>query len=372
MKDIRIIVISDVHLGNRRNKTEYILDSLYTFFKELSKPETIDAIFISGDLFDTLLDFNNPDAVEIVLWMNWLMEYSAMYAIILRILEGTPRHDWKQSKWFATAGVLSRCPVDFKYVNTLSIETLPINNLKVLYIPDEWSDETKTTYEQALQLLKDNNLSQVDLIVMHGQFEFQIPKHLVKVPVHKSEWYIPLAKYFTIVGHVHIHSSLENIIVPGSFDRISHNEEEPKGGLELNITDSGKSFNFLENKLARTFKTIPINTLDIEKTYKTIEKVLTKVKPNSFIRLRVSKNHPILSNFKNLSIKYPSINWSHVLDKEETDTQSLYLDNNFTKYNSISINKENILDLVESTINEQNISNKDVLLNTLKEVIESI
>ena len=60
------------------------------------------------------------------------------YNIILRILEGTPSHDWKQSKLFIHLNDLTKAGTDVKYIDSLSIEYIDKFGINVLY-PDEIS-----------------------------------------------------------------------------------------------------------------------------------------------------------------------------------------------------------------------------------------
>ena len=344
------------------------MDSLYTFFRNLPDKKDIDLICIVGDLFDTLLEFNSNDGVNITIWMNWLLEYCALNNIILRVLEGTPSHDWKQSIWFDTIIKFNHLPVNFKYVSDLSIEYIEELDIQVLYVPDEWNADNLVTYRQVVELLRDNNLSQVDMAFMHGQFDYQIPNHLAKIPRHDSNLYIPLVKYYISIGHVHIFSYYENIIAQGSFDRISHNEEDPKGAIEMILhKDGNKSFNFIENKNARIFKTLDIKSLDMDKIYTKINKALKTIPAQSFVRLRVPRKSPILANFKELTIKYSNIHWSHVLDDDSVVSQSLFIESVFTNYESISITKDNLIPLVEQKLT--NYSNKQQLVDRLQSIL---
>jgi DNA repair exonuclease SbcCD nuclease subunit len=361
-KDLKFINISDIHLGNSRNTTDYILESLYIFFNELKKRTDIDGIFFNGDLFDGPLNFSDKECQDIVLFFGYILLWCCKNNIKVRVLKGTPSHDWNQNQWFTTIAELLQIPVDIRYIDTLSIEYFSDWDIHVLYIPDEWCPTTEMTYNQVRAIMADNNLAQVDAIMMHGQFDFQIPLHLNKIPRHISELYQSLVKYYISVGHIHTFSFLDNIIAQGSFDRIAHNEEEAKGAVEWNLyTDGTKSFKFLENTHARIFKTIEIKTTDIEKTYRKIEKELKHIPVQSFVRLRLAKNHPLLAQFKELSVRYPLIHWSKISDDEkEVKSNTLFIENTFTRYQSLSITKDNITDLVEKRLTEKGLDTANI------------
>ena len=52
----KYLVISDVHIGAVRCGTQNILRNLDLFFDYFTKYKDLNAIFIAGDFFDSLLD----------------------------------------------------------------------------------------------------------------------------------------------------------------------------------------------------------------------------------------------------------------------------------------------------------------------------
>ena len=372
-KNLKIITISDVHLGNERNTTDFILNNLYTFFREQFKRKDLDGIFIGGDLFDRQLSYNSVEGQDIAIFIAWFIEQCALRDILVRILKGTPSHDCDQNSWIETIASMQKLPIRLKYVKDLCLEYIPEWDFNILYIPDEWTNDTDLTYKQVLKLLKENNLHQVDFILMHGQFDFQIPPELMKIPRHLSENYKPLARYFVSVGHIHTPKFLDNIIGQGSFDRMAHNEEEPKGAVEFNMkVDGSKSFTFIENKTARIFKTIHIKHKDVDKTYKYLEKQFLQIPNGSFIRLRLSKDHPIVSSFDQLKLKYPLYKWSKIIEgQEESPTQSTFIETQLIPYEATAITPENITGLVSTRLHSLGYLESDIisLTNILSKVI---
>ncbi len=375
-KDLRVVVISDVHLGNERNTTEFILSNLYVFFREQFKRNDLDGIFIGGDLFDTQLSYNSPDGQDIAIFISWFLEQCALKNILVRVLKGTPSHDWDQNSWLETIAKVQKLPIRLRYVKDLSLEYISEWDFNILYMPDEWTNDTDITHKQVLQLLKENNLSQVDFILMHGQFDFQIPPELVKIPRHISENYKPLAKYFVSVGHIHTPQFFDNIIGQGSFDRMAHGEEEAKGGVEFCMNkDGSKSYAFIENKGSRIFKTIDIKHKDVEKTYKYLEKQFLHIPNGSFIRLRLSKDHPVVSSFDQLKLKYPLYRWSKIIEgQQESSPNSTFIETQLIPYKATSITRENITGLVKDRLSNLGYMTADVaaLINVFNDVISSI
>lgn len=174
-KDINYIVLSDIHFGHKKNTTEEIIHNLNVFFGlDINdfKFKNHDIIFLAGDVFDSALDYFDPDVARITHWFNSLMSACEKYNIKLRILEGTRSHDWKQSKNLIPIAKLHK-GLDFKYIEVLSIEIMEDLKLSILYVPDEWSTDSEDTYNQIEDLLKKENLKEVDIAVMHGLFDYQ-------------------------------------------------------------------------------------------------------------------------------------------------------------------------------------------------------
>jgi DNA repair exonuclease SbcCD nuclease subunit len=96
---VNILNLSDIHLGHDKNKTEDIILNLRRFFKTYnSKLKTLDLLTISGDIFDKLLTTNSADYHLAYEWLTELVLLCKRYGIKLRILEGTPSHDWQQAQ----------------------------------------------------------------------------------------------------------------------------------------------------------------------------------------------------------------------------------------------------------------------------------
>ena len=175
-KDIKYLVLSDIHFGKQKNPTRDIISNLNKYFddyRSTSQFVDLDILFIAGDLFDTLLDFASDDIHEVAIWLNRITRFCARFNIKFRILEGTPSHDWRQSKIAETIANLLDIHVDFKYISTLSIEIMEDLDISILYVPDEWTANTDLTFSQVKELLADNNLSQVDICILHGMWFYQ-------------------------------------------------------------------------------------------------------------------------------------------------------------------------------------------------------
>jgi DNA repair exonuclease SbcCD nuclease subunit len=370
-----------VHLGKRdKNTTREIIANLDKYFDNYTvgcQFRTLDLLFIAGDLFDSLLDLSGEDIYEIALWLDRLMSFCSRNKIKLRILEGTPSHDWAQSKIsesiYAIKANDENFKLDFKYVSTLSIEHLRDLGLYILYVPDEWSHSAEDTQKQVEVLLKEKRLSQVDIAVMHGMFPHQLPGVIQSNQKHNPDYYLSIVKHYITIGHIHTFSVLDRIIAQGSFDRLSHGEEDPKGAVVVYLSKEGNdSFTFVENKNAKSFVTVELRRKDLDESIKKLEKVLSKLRDDSNIRIKAAKDHPVFVAFDELKNKYPNF---HFVKKALDEEEDYVLVNNLVKietaYTPITLTSDNIVEMTLQEIKNQN-TYEEAQINTLKQMLTDL
>jgi len=372
MIDIDYLVISDIHLGHKKTKTDEILNHLNIFFNNFNNKSQftdLDIIFIAGDLFDRLLDFNTKDIHEATIWLSRLMDFCGRHDIKLRILEGTPSHDWKQSKILNTLKDVNDRDVDACYIDTLYIEHMSDLNINILYVPDEWTANNDLTFEQVKQLLKEKGLIEVDIAIMHGCFNYQVKGIAAKIDCHDENKYLNIVKYFINIGHFHSYSHFERIIAQGSFDRLSHGEEEPKGGVLVHI-GSEPSFTFIENKEAKIYKTIKVRYKELDRSLPSLYKQLNTLPNDSYVRIRSDKNNPIYTALDEVKLKYPMLNFSKVTEESIKEKRQLTIDYlNDEVYTPISITSDNIINLlIEEITNNSDIT--DSQINKLEYILK--
>lgn len=355
-KPIKMAIFSDIHLGNSRNKAKKIIEALDAAFPDNEETGELDFVFLAGDVFDRELTFPNEDVVDIQLWADRLLRICAKRNIILRVLEGTPSHDWKQSVCFENILKLTHYPVNFKYVSQLSIEHVDKFGINILYIPDEWGITAQDTLNQVHKLLEVNNLTQVDYGIFHGQFDYQATwenKDATKDTIsHDSEKYLSIVKHYIFIGHIHTHSSNDRIVAQGSFDRLGHGQEEPKGHVRAVIDNDDRKFFFVENKQARVYKTIDCKNMELQETLEYIKKKVDKLPEMSCVRIMAEPLHCIFTNMNLLIQMYPTVIWSKVV-KVKKEKKQLLLEK--PKHEAaITISKENVSMLIKNRMIKSN------------------
>lgn len=319
---MKYLVTSDIHLGHKKTPTKHIANS---FRKNILRDENknLDIIFISGDLFDRLLDLNEEDVQIILKLLSDLLNFCSDNDIQLRVLEGTPSHDWNQSQMLISLNSMRSKEVDLLYVKVLDIEYNTKHNKYILYIPDEWVHSHDELEKQISKKLADLHITNVDIAILHGQFEYQLRGH--KPPFYfKENYFLNLVKGFIHVGHYHSFTTYDRILANGSLERLAHGEEEPKGYI---IVDNDK-YEFIINDYSYIYKTIKVNA---QMTLDKLTRMICKYPKNSYIRLVINPKSDLYNNSDKLQLKF--LDYMVKIIKDE----------DFEKNNASYINSEVVL-----------------------------
>lgn len=352
MKPFKLASISDIHLGHPTNSTAKIIGRLNQILSNEDFLKKIDLLVLVGDVFDRLLDMSNPDVILIDEWIARLLRICYRHKVMVRVLEGTPSHDRKQSARFESINEINTkagCgPALLKYVSELSIECIDEFDIDVLYVPDEWGPTADDTFDQVLELMNKAKLDCVDFAFMHGMFEHQLD--IPGLPCHSSEKYLSIVKHLIFIGHIHKYSSFERIYAQGSTDRLAHGEEEPKGFLFADILESGDyKVSFVENREATIYKTIPIDQSDMVEALLYIEEVVKDFPAGSKVRIETTKGNPICSNMALLKEKWPLFTWTLKNDEKVVRKQTLLIDHKRT-YVPVQLNRQSLPGVMKAAL----------------------
>jgi hypothetical protein len=370
-----LLCISDIHLGNKRNSALSIIESLDFYINDkLIQDHAIKLLVIAGDLFDGILDLPDSDVGYILSWMKRLLLVAQRNKVILRVLEGTPSHDREQSKLFEKLVDIDSMTLNFKYVNTLSVEYIEDLNSNILYVPDEWGIDNQNTFEEVKIILKNKGLDKVNLAFMHGQFKHQLPSNIGSIPFHDSDNYLPIVYNGIFIGHVHTFSVFDKIIAQGSFDRLTHGQEEPKGFIIAGVSTEVEGliyYHFIENKKAKKYITIECSDLSIEDCLKKIDLAVDNIPDDSHVRIKANADHPIFTNMNELIKRYLTIHFKRqpIAKEQETLAKNLKIQEH---YKPFEITPTNIITLVEKSPFIETIGDKKLqsfIMSKLREFV---
>lgn len=348
--------ISDVHLHHPHTTTVEIVDKLGRIaFPDNAKTASLDAIFIGGDLFDRIMSLNDPDVPVVERWMERMLRLCKKHNILLRVLEGTPSHDRKQSQQFVTVNDICNIGCDLRYIDRVEVELIEQFGVSVLYIPDEWKNDTDEAWKDANTALSLAGLEKVDYAIMHGSFHYQLPAAAVKAPKHVEERYLSIVKRVITIGHIHDASNFERIYANGSFDRIGHGYEPAKGFWIIDSQDDVDTATFIENTEAKIFKTIDCRGLVLEEALNKISYVIELKYPvDSHFQILALPDDPILFGANVISQKYPIYNWKITRKELKARTQQELIEAK-QAFIPMTINKDTIVDIVARRMEQKNI-----------------
>jgi len=352
-------VISDVHLGHINTPTDHIVANLYRYFLT-EENKTLDAIFIAGDLFDRLLDFNSTSVHSCVQFIHRLLNYCKEHQIKLRVLEGTATHDWHQSEIILKINESAGYHVDLKYFSALDIEIIEDFGLSVLYIPDDYITSQEMLDKLLSSRLQQLNLEKVDLAILHGQFKYQIEGRPIHAFSYDEYYMLDKVKRFINIGHFHVYSRYDRIIAQGSFDRLAHGEEGSKGYViqKLYKEQYKDESIFIENKDAYLYITLHVRK---NTTFEQLDKRIASIPEQSYLRFVIARSSPLYGEYHTLKTRYSSYNVRFKVENDDEVKQTM------------SLNEDIIIE--EIGINQHNFKEKlieRILLMTNKEDVEFV
>ena len=181
------VAFGDVHNLHPVVPTLQIIRCLMWALPDTPKTAKLDFVFINGDFFERLQSFNHPDVHLVIKWVRYFLKMAKKYGIKVRVLEGTPSHDWKQNLIFktmndddpVTGGV--GIGADLKYVDQIHIEYVEEHDMHILYVPDLKVDASDM-WRQILDKMRVMDIDQVDYTLVHGAFHHQVPKVMHSSP----------------------------------------------------------------------------------------------------------------------------------------------------------------------------------------------
>lgn len=267
--------MSDLHLGHPHTLAQFIINNLGTVICDTPEFAKLDLLILAGDVFDRLLNLPQSDVRAIKLWIRFVLWLCMKHGVALRVLEGTPRHDRKQSQIFEEIRQFCGFELDFRYVQGMEIEWHAGLEKHILYIPDEYRHDCRETEEELREMMALMRLEKVDIAVMHGLFDFQLAEIArTRNPgiFFNTEYFLSIVQHYVFIGHDHKFCQNDRIVIHGSYDRTGHGYETPKGCVRATIAGPDERYlTFVENKGAKVYRTINVEGWEEDQVTKLIE-----------------------------------------------------------------------------------------------------
>lgn len=345
---IKSLSTGDIHFFHPQVSTQTIakhLDKYYTNSEVFSK---IDIFHINGDLFDKSGSLDSSDTAEVIAWFGRVCSLCEKHNVKLRILHGTKSHDKHQTRILNSLYAIMKSKIDFKYIDTISIEYIEDFNRYVLYVPDDMG-AAKQTYVTICELMNKLDIDKIDYACFHGFFNHQIPEMATSEVAHSWGDYENIIKEYIFISHVHTHSVYEKIIAPGSPERLRHGEEENKGAIIAEHNGNKSSYRFIINAQSTKFITIKIKDDEIEELIKYIDQKVLKCVPNDHIKIKIPKNSQKNLIVKTLAERYPLFNWDFDWIKDKP-TQRQQISKIRSKIKDVPINETTLPSMIKQSL----------------------
>lgn len=361
--DIALSTMSDAHAWHPRVPSVRIFQTINRFYPDNDITGELDYIIIAGDLFDRLRTLGDNEVYEAFDFFTYWLAMLKRRGVRLRILEGTPSHDRKQSNLVTRVNnALGEKGCDLRYVETLEVDYEEDFDFHILYVPDEWRSTCDETWDEVQKVLYEKGLEKVDIAVMHGMFEHQVPPG-VHIDTHKLSRYESIVNWFITIGHVHTSSIKGKAYAQGSPDRLSHNEEEDKGVFKFLVHNRGRDNNFtakfIANDNATPFITLDLVSLQMEEAMQIIKSTIEDMDYGN-VRLLIDQKKfadGILDSAADLA-RNKTINWSKKVESKKIKESR---EQKFAKLGELpKINENTITGLCDSFAREVGYAPADI------------
>ncbi len=363
---MKIVVLSDLHYGHRKVSGRHLYFNLLKYaYPEIEK---CDILFLSGDTFHQLLDFNNPAATYIIQFFNDLFYMSEKYNFKIRILRGTYSHDRDQVKYIERSSYkyMDKRSVDLKTYSEISIDEETVGNetIRILYLPDDLPYKNQEECMDAIyKLMQTRKWDKVDLIIAHGYCQYVLPTGS-RGPsvVYTAESLSAICKHIAVFGHVHTPSTKQFdhllIVYVGSFERMNHGEEERKGFITIDT--SNWTIEFKENKNTLKFMTYEPTVIGTESIVDDFKRWLTRIElsDTNVNYIRVKHNDTSLRQLLGRILREEYKDYKTVYTSESIKDKTVLVENELIikdTENLIQPTEDNIVDLIFDNIKERNL-----------------
>jgi hypothetical protein len=236
---------------------------------------------------------------------------------------------------------------DFRYVKNIEVEKIESLGISILYVPDYTTVEMDRIWKEVQTAMQTAGVERVDYANIHGAFTYQMPPIArVQAACHSMERYLSIVDNYIFTGHIHQSSIYERILCNGSFDRLAHGEEEPKGHWRALVRKSGDDdFTFVENTRAKLYKSVDVAGMDIDTATTTVNAQAESLPAGSAIRLVAEKGEPILHAISKLRRQYPMLQWTSK-SVDVKDVQKSLLVDLRSDFKEVAITSANIVELL--------------------------
>jgi exonuclease SbcD len=304
---MRFFHLADLHIGFplKNGENNFNFQNTLDFVIEKAKEYKVDLVVIAGDVFHKR-DPEVRDEKLFARFVNALAESNIEILIVTGNHEGAPFRERS-----IHLDLYNELPLKFIHISKMP-EVITIKGVNFITLPypfktnilskEEYRDKSE---DEVLNILNRRLLSIVDELIseVNGGKNILVAHMPVSEGVIGFEQYINFSKELPLsieeldrsniiyyaLGHLHKNQIIKSrkyehtFAYPGSLDRLDFGEEnDPKGFFFVEVEDSLKAIEFIENPFARKFYTIQIendssfDNINFEKIKDSIVRVVVK------------------------------------------------------------------------------------------------
>jgi exonuclease SbcD len=338
---MRFFHLADLHIGFplKNGENNFNFQNTLDFVIEKAKEYKVDLVVIAGDVFHKR-DPEVRDEKLFARFVNALAESNIEILIVTGNHEGAPFRERS-----IHLDLYNELPLKFIHISKIP-EVITIKGVNFITLPypfktnilskEEYRDKSE---DEVLNILNRRLLSIVDELIseVNGEKNILVAHMPVSEGVIGFEQYINFSKELPLsieeldrsniiyyaLGHLHKNQILKSrkyehtFAYPGSLDRLDFGEEnDPKGFFFVEVEDSLKAIEFIENPFARKFYTIQIendssfDNINFEKIKDSIVRVVVKGNLEDEGKLRT-----LIDKLKNSAYVF-----TQVIDERDTGT----------------------------------------------------
>lgn len=346
---IRMIQTGDVHLCHGRTPTWNVIRSLNYMFYENESLKDVDIVVLAGDVWDSLTAMSHADAELSRQWIRRFVEDCAANDVILRVMEGTPDHDRKQSREF----VLHETSCDIKHVTELCVEFIERLGLWFLWVPDEIRINHEEIWKATCEVMAAAGLEKVHFAIMHGAFDFHFPPAM-NIPAHDTSRYSGLVEYAVLVNHIHKAAHREKVWGPGSPDRLAHGEEGEKGyhRITINIPQTKMELQWIRNPHAWSYRAINVRGKTLDEIIPLAREIATPLHSGAWVRLDFGDPTIMSGALVTLRQEIPHVQWEIKNEKKKgvVADKTVYKQE---RYTGVQVTRDNALGVITSWLQQK-------------------
>lgn len=307
---MRIRTYADLHLFySKDDMNRYITEELNELKQNLMDDKP-DLLVFCGDLTHTSYNSDDVRFIEIMKFINSIVNICETFKIPFRMIRGTVSHDGK------IVDILHNLYKESKYVKFITKPFVEdFNGYKIRYLPEQYYPTYSEFKRDCLQDI-------VDITFFHGTVSGVLPMvkqvdsvtNLPKSIVINKNDLINTTRYFSAGGHIHQHINIDdkifyiNSLTTHNFSDI----DNIKGYMEFNVKKNEYEFDYIANYNAPKYieyKIDNIHNMSNEDIKRLIANIVLEITTRDKIRFTVNGKRNItgLSNLallKSLVKKY--------------------------------------------------------------------